>query len=104
MSGVPLWLGIVLLAAATLLFKALGPVTSAGRRIPAHLEVATGLLPTALIAGLLITQTFDGPWGVDAKLVGVVAAVIAVALRAPFAVVVLVGAATAAGLRALGLP
>lgn len=102
MSGAPLWLGIGLLAGATLVFKAMGPVTSAGRRIPAHLEVATGLLPTALIAGLLITQTFDGAV-LDAKVVGVVAAVLAVALRAPFAVVVLVGAATAALLRALGI-
>lgn len=102
MSGAPLWLGIGLLAAATLVFKAMGPVTSAGRRIPAHLEVATGLLPTALIAGLLITQTFDGAV-LDARVVGVAAAVLAVALRAPFAVVVLVGAATAALLRALGM-
>lgn len=102
MSGAPLWFGIGLLAAATLVFKAVGPVTSAGRRIPAHLEVATALLPTALIAGLLITQTFDGAV-LDAKVIGVAAAVLAVVLRAPFAVVVMVGASTAALLRALGM-
>jgi uncharacterized membrane protein len=102
MTGAPLWLGIGLLAGATLVFKAVGPVTSAGRRIPAHLEAATGLLPTALIAGLLVTQTFDGGT-IDAKVIGVAAAVLAVGLRAPFAVVVLVGATTAAALRALGL-
>jgi hypothetical protein len=50
----------------------------------------------------VVTQTFDGGPG-DAKVLGVLAAACAGALRAPFAVVVLVGAATAAGLRASGL-
>jgi uncharacterized membrane protein len=103
MSGVSLWLGIALLSSATLLFKAIGPVTSAGRRIPASLELATTLLPTALIAALVVTQTFDAGLIIDAKVLGVAAAVIAVALRAPFAVVVLVGALTAAVLRGVGL-
>jgi uncharacterized membrane protein len=40
----------------------------------------------------------------DAKVLGVLAATLAVALRAPFAVVVVVGAASAALLRAVGLP
>jgi len=103
MTGVPLWLGIALLSSVTLLFKAIGPVTSAGRRIPPQLEVATSLLPTALIAALVVTQTFDGGFAPDAKVLGVAAAGIAVALRAPFALVVLAGAATAALLRALGV-
>jgi uncharacterized membrane protein len=103
MSGAPLWLGIGLLAAATLLFKAIGPVTSAGRRIPARLEVATALLPTALIAALVVTQTFEGGLTIDARVIGVAAAVLAVALRAPFALVVLIGAVTAAVLRAAGI-
>jgi len=103
MTGAPLWLGIALLATVTLVFKAVGPVTSAGRRIPPQLEVATALLPTALIAALVVTQTLDGGLALDAKILGVAAAMIAVALRAPFALVVLTGAATAAFLRALGL-
>jgi len=103
MTGAPLWFGIALLASVTLLFKAIGPVTSAGRRIPPQLEVATALLPTALIAALVVTQTFDAGFALEAKMLGVVAAMIAVALRAPFALVVLAGAATAALLRALGL-
>jgi uncharacterized membrane protein len=103
MSGVPLWLGIALLAIATLVFKSLGPVTSAGRRIPAQLEVATALLPTALIAALVVTQTFDGGLILDAKVFGVLAAVVAVAMRAPFALVVLAGALTAALVRLGGL-
>jgi uncharacterized membrane protein len=103
MSGAPLWFGIALLATVTLIFKAIGPVTSAGRRIPPQLEVATALLPTALIAALVVTQTFESGFVPDARILGVVAAMIAVALRAPFALVVLAGAATAALLRGLGV-
>jgi uncharacterized membrane protein len=103
MSGFPLWLGITLLAGTTLAFKALGPVTSAGRRIPPQLDVAIALLPTALIAALVVTQTFDDGFTLDAKVAGVLAAVLAVALRAPFALVVLAGALTAALLRLAGV-
>jgi hypothetical protein len=62
------------------------------------------MLPIALLAALLAIQTFWGPDGfvVDARLAGVAVAVIALLLRAPFLVVVLSAAATAALLRALG--
>ena len=102
MSGPTVLLAMLALGATTLAFKVVGPLTAAGRTLPAGLARLTDLLPTALIAGLVVTQTFDGG-PVDAKVLGVLAAACAVALRAPFAVVVLVGAATAAGLRASGL-
>jgi branched-subunit amino acid transport protein len=72
-----------------------GPVTSR----------ALALLPVALLAGLVAAQTFAGPGrsiAVDARAVGLVAAVVALLLRAPFLVVICVAAAVAAGLRALG--
>jgi uncharacterized membrane protein len=93
---------MLLLGAATLAFKLVGPVAASGRTLPPALMRITELLPPALIAGLIVTQTFDGGL-VEAKVIGVIAAAVAVALRAPFAVVVLAGAATAAGLRALGM-
>lgn len=102
MSEFPLLGGMLLLAGATLTFKMLGPVTASGRALSPRLRQVVELLPIALIAGLLVTQTFDGG-GSDAKVLGVLAAGIAVALRAPFALVVLAGAGTAALLRALGL-
>lgn len=102
MSGTGVLLGIVLLGAATTAFKVVGPLAAARITLSPAMERAAALLPTALIAGLVITQTFDGGW-IDAKVLGVVAATVAVALRAPFAVVVLVGAASAAALRALGM-
>jgi uncharacterized membrane protein len=103
MSGPEVLLGLLFLGAATLAFKVVGPLAAGRLVLPAPLARAAELLPTALIAGLVVTQTFDGGI-VEAKVLGVMAAALAVALRAPFAVVVLVGAASAAVLRALGLP
>ncbi|MGW0604493.1 AzlD domain-containing protein [Streptomyces sp. NPDC002640] len=61
------------------------------------------LLPVALLAALTAQQTFaDGRELVlDARVVGVGAAGIALALRAPFLVVVGVAVAVTAGVRAL---
>jgi len=102
-TGSSVLVAMLLLGAATLAFKVVGPLTSSGRTLPPGLARVTELLPTALIAGLVVTQTFDGEL-LEAKVLGVAAAAVAVALRAPFAVVVLVGAGIAAGLRAAGMP
>ena len=63
------------------------------------------LLPVALLAGLTAVQTFSDGRGlvIDARAAGVAAAAVALLLRAPFLVVVLVAAAVAAGLRAVGV-
>ena len=107
MSGPGVLTALLLLAGTTFAFKVVGPLTTSGRELSPVLERLTDLLPTALIAGLVVTQTFTTDAAaadlVDAKILGVLAAAIAVALRAPFAVVVLVGTATAALLRALGM-
>ena len=65
----------------------------------------TAAIPIAMLAALVATQTFGGPEGtlvVDARLAAVAVAVGALLLRAPFIVVVVLAAATAAALRALG--
>lgn len=71
---------------------------------PAVRRVA-GLLPVAMLAALVGVQTFaDGQaLDLDARAAGLAAAVIALLLRAPFLVVVLVAAVTAALLRATGV-
>lgn len=102
MSGIGVILGLLALGAATSAFKVIGPLAAGRFTLSPAAARAAELLPTALIAGLVVTQTFD-TGAVDAKVVGVIAASVAVALRAPFAVVVLVGAATAALLRGLGM-
>jgi hypothetical protein len=61
------------------------------------------LLPVALLVALAAVQTFaDGTELVlDARVAGVAVAVVALLLRAPFLVVVVLAAATAAGVRLL---
>ena len=97
-------LALVALAVGTYLMKAIGPFAAAGRELPPWLDRLSNLLPAGLLAALVATQTVvDGTSLVlDASIVGVAAAAVAVALRAHFGVVVLVGAAVTAGVRALG--
>ena len=65
----------------------------------------TAMLPVALLSALVAVQTFTGSGGgltLDPRAAGVAVAVTALLLRAPFLVVVVLAAATAAMLRALG--
>ena len=59
------------------------------------------LLPVALLAGLIVTQVFtDGRrLALDERVAGLAVALVAVVLRAPFLVVVVLAAATTALLR-----
>jgi branched-subunit amino acid transport protein len=64
------------------------------------------LVPVALLAALTAVQTLSAgqPLSVDpARLAGLGAAVLTLLLRAPFLVVIVVAAGTAAALRALGV-
>src|SRR5690625_2469771 len=97
-------LAIGVLGVGTYVLKALGPLTTAGRALPPTVARITKVLPAALLAALAATQTVgDGAaLTLDARIVGVGVALVAVLLRAPLPVVVLVGAAGAALTRALG--
>jgi branched-subunit amino acid transport protein len=66
----------------------------------------TALLPAALLAALVVMQTFTtgAHLELDARAAGLAAAAVALLLRAPFIVVVIAAAGTAAALRALGWP
>ena len=70
-----------------------------------RLQRLTTILPIALLAALVGVQTFStgNAVQVDARVAGLAAAIVALALRAPFLVVILVAAATAAVLRGAGL-
>lgn len=61
-------------------------------------------LPIALLSALVVTNTFavGNALVLDARAVGLAAAVVALLLRAPFIVVVLAATAAAAAARALG--
>ena len=68
-----------------------------------RLQRSAALLPVALLAALVAVQTLggDGVLVLDARLAGVLVAGALLAARAPFLVVILAAAATAALLRAV---
>ena len=93
------WIVVVVAGAATLMLKAVGPVLLGGRELPAPVANVLSLLAPALLAALVATQLLGGDREIvlDERLVGLAAAVVALALRAPILVVV-VGAAAATAL------
>jgi hypothetical protein len=99
------WLTIAVLAVGTFGMKIAGPLIL-GERPPGERTLAmTGLVAPALLAAFVLYETFsangDGI-ALDARAAGLGAAVVAILLRAPMIVVVLVAAAVTAGLRAFG--
>ena len=72
------WLTIAVLAVATLLIRASGPVLLGGRELPRRLQGAVALLAPALLAALVVVETVGAPEGgslePDARIAGVAAA------------------------------
>jgi len=100
-----LWLAVLAACALAFLTKLAGHYVPSSRLEGRRMRRVTALLPVALLTSLVVVQTFGASGGgliVDARLVGLGAAVLALLARAPFIVVVIIGAAVAAGLRALG--
>jgi branched-subunit amino acid transport protein len=96
------WTVVAVAGAATLLLKAVGPVILGGRELPDPVAGVLSLLAPALLAALVATQLLGGDREIvlDERLVGLVAAVVALALRAPILVVVVAAAAATALARA----
>jgi branched-subunit amino acid transport protein len=97
------WAAVLLAAVGCYLLKLSGlSVPSAVLDHPLVERVAD-LLPVALLAALVAVQVFGegAHLTVDARLVGLAAAVVALLLRAPFIVVVFAAALTAALVRLL---
>lgn len=101
MSGATTWLVVLGSGLATIALKAIGPVVLGGRPLPAALTRIVTLLGPALLAALVATATFAAGRSltVDARLAGVLAAGVAIWLRAPVLAVVVVAALTTALLR-----
>lgn len=97
------WVIVLVVGAATVLLKATGPVLLGKRRLPGSLSGAVALLAPVLLAALVVTQTVggDNDLVLDARLAGVGAGALAIAARAPLAVVVVLAAATTALARVL---
>ena len=97
------WLVIALVGVATIAFKASGPVLLGGRTLPPRVGAVVDVLAPAMLAALVVTQTVGGDRSIeiDERLLGVAAGAVAVWLRAPLVVVMVVAAATAAVVRLL---
>ena len=98
------WAAILALGAAAYAMKALGPVLVGSRELRPGVAPLLELVAVSLLAALVLVQTFDGGERlvVDARLPAMAVAGLLVWRRAPFLVVVLAAAATAALLRAAG--
>jgi branched-subunit amino acid transport protein len=99
-----LWLTILAVALANAAIKASGPVLVGGKELPPRTSAVVSLLAPALLAALVVTETFgeDGTLVLDEKALGVGVAAVALLLRAPVLVAVFLAAFTAALVRAFG--
>lgn len=98
-----IWAGLLVASAACYGLKLAGLSLPARWLRDARIQRTVPLLPVALLAALIATQTFSlgQHLVVDVRAAALGVAVIAVLLRAPFLVVIVAAAATAALLRLL---
>lgn len=92
------WLIVAAVGAGTMAIKAAGPVLLGSRTLPVRVRAVVALLAPALLAALVATSTFatGQELSLDARIVGVGVAVIALLSRAPVLLVVVLAAAAAA--------
>jgi branched-subunit amino acid transport protein len=98
------WALLLGLGAVSYGLKAAGPLLTRERQLGSQLRRAMDLVAVPLLAALILVQTLgdDRQLLVDARVPALAVAAVLVWRRAPFLVVVLAAAATAALLRALG--
>jgi branched-subunit amino acid transport protein len=98
------WLIVLLCGLATIAIKAAGPVLLGGRGLPPRLSSVIVLLGPALLAALVAINTFGAGRALtlDARVLGVGAAGLAIWRRAPLLLVVVIAAGVTALARAIG--
>lgn len=97
------WTFVFALAATAYGFKVLGLVLVGDRQLPPILDRCLALIPAALIAAIVVKDTFSigQQLQLDARAAGVAAAAIAAWRKAPLIAVIIIGAAVTAALRAV---
>ncbi|MHC0428795.1 AzlD domain-containing protein [Streptomyces sp. O3] len=98
------WIAIAVTAVGCYAVKLLGLLVPAGMVERPLVKRLAALLPVALLAALTAQQTFsaDGQLVLDARAAGLVAAAVALLLRAPFLVIIAAAVVVTAGVRAIG--
>lgn len=96
---------LVILSTGTFVFKSAGPLVLGDRALPVRLQSLVDLLPAALLAALALVSTVGDGRAVtlDARVVGLIVAGLALWRRAPFVIVVIVASAGTAAARLLGV-
>jgi branched-subunit amino acid transport protein len=99
-----LWVAIVAVTLASAAIKAAGPVLVGGRELPPRVNAVIALLAPALLAALVVTETFgdDGHLALDERALGIGVAAVALALRAPVLLAVALAALVTALARLFG--
>jgi branched-subunit amino acid transport protein len=99
------WTIVIAVGAGTMAIKAAGPLLLGSRPLPASVQRVVALLAPALLAALVATAALGMGQRlvVDARMIGLGAAALALVLRAPVLLVVVIAAATAAVARLIGL-
>jgi branched-subunit amino acid transport protein len=97
------WWLVALVGAGTIVIKGAGPLLLGGKPLPPRIGRIIGLLAPALLAALVAISTFGGDRALvlDERAVGVGAAAVAVAFKAPPLLVVVVAAVVTAVTRVL---
>lgn len=96
------WTFVFALAATAYGFKVLGLVLVGDRQLPPALDRCLALIPAALIAAIVVKDTFSigQHLQLDARVAGVAAAGVAAWRKAPLIAIIVIGAAVTAALRA----
>ena len=99
-----LWVAIVAVTLASAAIKAAGPILVGGRELPPRVNAVIALLAPALLAALVVMETFgdDGHLVLDERALGVGVAAVALALRAPVLLAVALAALVTALARLFG--
>jgi len=98
------WIVVGVVGVVTIAFKAAGPVFLGGRALPPRFQSMVDLLAPVMLMALVVTQTLGGDeeLEVDARIPGVAAAAVAIWLRAPVILAMVVAGAVTALIRAFG--
>ena len=101
------WVVPIVLAVGVYALKSAGPLLLGSRRLPAFVERVAALAPATLLASLVIVAAFkvDGrrALALDARAVGLAAAIIALWRKQGFIVVVIASALATVAARRLGM-
>jgi branched-subunit amino acid transport protein len=97
------WLAVLVVGAATMVFKAAGPVFLGRRPLPPRAQRIVELLAPVMLTALVVTQTFGGDEriSIDARIPGVAAGALAALRGVPLVLAMVIGAAVTAAVRAL---